>query len=287
MPLGEHFDMIVGTTVGGLIALGLGIHNFNAQEMMRHFRSLCRDGMERKALTKSQWFGWAVRLLTSSIYKTYELENALKAIFGTKTLFGYHNGASKVAVTTTVSAETRLLANYHWGDDKRYLNADVRTWLAARCTSAAPMYFESGRHDGVDCRDGGLIENNPLQIAVNEARKLWGTDASFDIVTSIGCGKAYKPQPAPTSTFVISGWVEELFKTLIETMNGHKAWEKFYDDSGNDMLDRCERLNVLLKDEIEPELDDVSAISRLEDLAKSYYFHYQPRKGQFRLFQDE
>lgn len=108
-----------------------------------------------------------------------------------------------------------------------------------------------------------------------------GTDASFDIVTSIGCGKADKTQPAPTSTFVISGWVEELFKTLIETMNGHKAWEKFYDGSGNDMLDRCERLNVRLKDEIEPELDNVSAISRLEDLAKSYCFHYQPSKGQF------
>lgn len=95
--------------------------------------------MEQKALTKSQWFGWATRLLTSSIYKIYELENALKAIFGTKTLFGYHNSASKVAVTTTVSAETRLLANYHWGDHKRYLNAGVRTWLAYADVSMLPF----------------------------------------------------------------------------------------------------------------------------------------------------
>lgn len=54
----------------------------------------------------------------------------MKDIFGTKQLFGYRGHASRVAVTTTVSSETRLLASYHWGDDTWYLNSNVDTWLA-------------------------------------------------------------------------------------------------------------------------------------------------------------
>jgi predicted acylesterase/phospholipase RssA len=63
----------------------------------------------------------------------------------------------------------------------------------ARCTSAAPMYFEPTEYDGNVCRDGGLLENNPVQIAVNEARTIWGPDIVFDTVLSLGCGEAKDP----------------------------------------------------------------------------------------------
>lgn len=143
------------------------------------------------------------------------------------------------------------------------------------------MYFEPVLHDGVVCRDGGLTENNPLQIAVEEARKIWGTHAPFDLITSLGCGMAKKAQSPPASAFIIHGWVNTLFKTLIETMNGHKAWVKFSRGPGKDMLDRCVRLNVWFQTETEPELDDVDAIPQMKSLGQSYNFYYQPREGKF------
>ncbi|KAI3318588.1 ankyrin [Xylariaceae sp. AK1471] len=84
-----------------------------------------------------------------------------------------------------------LIANYNRGGDDRYLNSELHLWeatyLAPRCTSAAPMFFELMRHSGVDCRDGGLKENNPLHIAVNESK-----NSGADI-----------PQSRPTSKFII------------------------------------------------------------------------------------
>lgn len=156
-----------------------------------------------------------------------------------------------------------------------------RFLCSARCTSAAPMYFEPAWHDGSACRDGGLRENNPVQIAVNEARTIWGSDAVFDMILSVGCGQAQNPQRRPISTFILPDWLIDLFTTLIETMNGNAAWKKFQESVSQPMLDRCHRLNVRFPGETEPELDDVNAMDGMERLAKSSTFYYQIPKGGF------
>ena len=71
-----------------------------------------------------------MRLFVNSIYQTGPLEEAMKEILRVKRLFGHHGNASRVAVTTTVDSDCRLLANYNWGDGKRYLNSNIDTWQA-------------------------------------------------------------------------------------------------------------------------------------------------------------
>lgn len=264
-----------------MIALSLGIHNLSVEHCIVRFKSFCKKGFEDRLLTKSYWFGWFVRLFVNSIYKTEPLEEAMKEILRVKRLFGYRSNASRVAVTTTVDSNCHLLANYNWGDGKRYLNSNIDTWHAARCTSAAPMYFEPAWHDGSACRDGGLRENNPVQIVVNEARTIWGSDVVSDVILSVGCGQAQNPQRRPISTFILPGWLTDLFTTLIETMNGDAAWKKFQESVSQPMLDRCNRLNVRFPGETEPELDDVNAVDGMERLAKFSTFHYQIPKGGF------
>src|ERR1700733_10265061 len=90
----------------------------------------------------------------------------------------------------------------------------------ARCTSAAPMYFEPTSHEGNECRDGGLKENNPVQIAVNESKTIWGNKTNFDLVLSVGAGQAQDPQKRPSSNFILPSCLTDLFNILISTMNG-------------------------------------------------------------------
>jgi hypothetical protein len=72
-------------------------------------------------------------------------------------------------------------------------NANVcAIWQAARCTSAAPSFFRR-MFVGVPAPggwylDGGLRHNNPSQVALDEARRIWPTVNRFCLV-SIGTGR--------------------------------------------------------------------------------------------------
>jgi hypothetical protein len=215
---------------------------------------------------------------------------AIQKAFGISTiLFGHQGNTSKVAVTTTVGENCHLLANYNWGDGKLYLNSSAYTWAAyvldslpkfpadlatpyrARCTSAAPMYFEPMLFEGSECRDGGLKENNPLQVAIKEAKTIWGTEVPFDTVISIGTGYKKSPQSDPPEVSS-QHWLLALFRAFIANMNGEAAWLKFKDTTDPILMGRVCRLNVPLGDGEEPALDDVGCITQMETLAANYKF---------------
>jgi hypothetical protein len=59
------------------------------------------------------------------------------------------------------------------------------------------MLFELLQHSGVGCRDGGLKDKNPVQISVNESKKLWGEKAHYDLILSVGSGQAELAQSRP------------------------------------------------------------------------------------------
>jgi hypothetical protein len=143
---------------------------------------------------------------------------------------------------------------------------------SARCTSAAPLYFDPVQYEGDECRDGGLSDNNPVQIAMNEARDIFSRKPVFDLVLSLGCGQALKhqtklPWPGPK-------WLAPLYNTFIETMNGESAWLRFEQALPDTILQRCKRLNIQIPREKEPDLDDTSAVNQMEEWAKSEDFHH-------------
>jgi len=65
-------------------------------------------------------------------------------------------------------------------------------WQAARATSAAPSFFKemyiNNPRPGVAYIDGGLGHNNPSQVALDEAERVWPTNKHFCLV-SIGTGR--------------------------------------------------------------------------------------------------
>ncbi|CZR37777.1 uncharacterized protein FPRO_07032 [Fusarium proliferatum ET1] len=282
IPIGSFFDIIVGTSTGGIIALGIGVQRRSATECTGLFRDICNEGFEAKLLTKSRFFGWAARWFSSSIYKTDVLETALQNAFrdkDPKSLYGL-SSSCRVAVTTTAKEDCHLIANYNTGGKDRYLDSALPLWKAARCTSAAPMYFEHVSHAGHECRDGGLKENNPIQVALNESRKIW-EDPTYDVILSIGSGQARYPATEPVSTAIIPKWLAHLFSTLVSTMNGEDAWDRFRSSQDKHILDRASRFNLRFNGSTEPALDDVNAIPSMETAAKKETFYERPSISPF------
>ncbi|KAL9619192.1 MAG: hypothetical protein Q9160_006201 [Pyrenula sp. 1 TL-2023] len=242
----KRLERLIGLNmhIGGLVALGLGVHNLNVDECVFRFKAFCQAGFHARTLAKKSFVGWIIRLIAPAIYETEPLEDAFKAMFRptSQTSFGHHGNTSKVAITTTVHE-------------------------SGRCTSAAPMYFEPFRLDGMECRDGGLRENNPAHIAMTEAKSIWGANAVFDMILSIGSGRAKRPQRAPSAIFVVANWLLDLFQILIETMNGEVAWVRFYQGIAGRLSNRCHRLNITLPGETEPDLDDVNKVDEMEKMA--------------------
>ncbi|KAF9762619.1 hypothetical protein IL306_003360, partial [Fusarium sp. DS 682] len=209
-----------------------------------------------------------------SIYKTDILENALQNAFegkDPKSLYGL-NSSCRIAVTTTAKEDCHLIANYNPGGKDRYLDSTLPLWKAARCTSAAPMYFEHISHAGHECRDGGLKENNPIQVALNESRKIW-EDANYDVILSVGSGHARYPAAEPVSTAIIPKWLAHLFSTLVSTMNGEDAWDRFLRSQDKRIRDRASRLNLRFDGSTEHALDDTNAIASMEAAAKKTTFY--------------
>lgn len=160
LPIGKRFDLIAGTSTGGLIALGLAIGktanelvDFYEKKIPKVFSDENRRNIFKKAF--------------SSKYDPSQLKIALEEFFGGKTL---HDVVVDVCVTTTSlqNGYPRLYkSGYLKRNESRLDESLVDIGLA---TSAAPSYFpaHSSKHSS-NLIDGGLCANNPSMVALVEA----------------------------------------------------------------------------------------------------------------------
>jgi uncharacterized protein len=178
--IGNYFDLIAGTSVGGIIALALGL-GLSAQEMQDFFVT---KGPE---IFPATFFpGSTFRLLFGRPrYGSKALENALKDAFGTKTL-------ADSRTRLVVPAFDATCADIHVYKTPHHPRLTVDHRLSAvevaMATAAAPTYFPA--YDSQHCItlvDGGIWANDPTAIAVIEAISVLGWDSREIQVLSIGC----------------------------------------------------------------------------------------------------
>lgn len=158
-PIGKRFDLIVGTSTGGLIALALAAGK-RAAEVLSFYEThipLIFGSTKRRSI------GW----FTSPKYKPSDLSKALDDFFGDATMGDLARDACVVAVSLQ-NAKPRLYKSAYLKRNAGRLGellVDV-----ALSTSAAPTYFpaHSGRFSS-DLVDGGLCANNPAVVGIVEA----------------------------------------------------------------------------------------------------------------------
>jgi patatin-like phospholipase/acyl hydrolase len=214
-PISAIFDLIAGTSTGGILALGLtlpdsanpALPQYTAQQMLQFYM------VQGPAIFKER-FGGALNEAFRSKISPDNLETALKNTFRENTelrsalkptlittydLHGY-DYATKTFVGAQPVFFSSQKANTIDGDN-------FLTWQVARATSAAPTYFPPMKISPIprpggspidpsywmDTIDGGMVANNPAMCAWVEAAKLAPANAAGQfsdyVVVSIGTGE--------------------------------------------------------------------------------------------------
>jgi uncharacterized protein len=180
-PIGEYFDLIVGTSTGGIIAIGLGL-GFSASELLDFYLKLGPDVFAGNRILKFfRWFGIAK-------YNPQLLEEKLVKKFGDRKI-----GESKTRLVIPSMNLTTLDVHIYKTSHHERLMKDYRRPVveAAMATAAAPTFFPSYKSaQGIPFIDGGLWANNPMAVAAVEALTILGWEAKEVRMLSIGCTQA-------------------------------------------------------------------------------------------------
>jgi patatin-like phospholipase/acyl hydrolase len=169
----ELFDLIAGTSTGGIIALGLtvpgqdGAPRWTANDLVSFYVT---EGPRVFEHSIGHEFASGLGLLDQK-FDARPLEQALEQYFGEALL----SEALTDVMVTSYDLEHRqpFFFKSHRAKDVPQHDWPMRS--AARATSAAPTYFEPERlvAEGVEFAlcDGGVFANNPAMCAYAEVRR--------------------------------------------------------------------------------------------------------------------
>lgn len=177
-PIHSYFDLIVGTSTGGIIALGLGL-GFKASEILDFYRNYGPRIFGGNRL---------VLALKQAVWRKYSHDNlrlALEETFGDKQI-GHAKTRLVVPSMNIDTGEVHLFKTAH--HEKFERDYKVRAFEAALSTASAPSYFPLFRTSSdFPLIDGGLWANNPVGLAVVEAVGVLDWPRDRLKVLSIGC----------------------------------------------------------------------------------------------------
>ncbi len=179
--VGDYFDLIAGTSTGGILALGLGA-GLTAGEILRMY---LEEG-HRIFPAKERGLAGRARRLVSAQYDRGPLDELLNQRLGEKTL---RESKYRLLIPSTEgrNGEVWVFKTPHHPDYK--LDGDERMSSVAAATSAAPTYFTPFEQGGYTYLDGGIWANNPTMAALVEALSCFTTRRKGIRILSIGCGE--------------------------------------------------------------------------------------------------
>jgi hypothetical protein len=195
-PIAEFFDLIAGTSTGGIIALGLGL-GLTPDEILNFYRS---NGSKIFPCSLS-WVTRAQHYLFTK-YRSDPLEIALKSAFGDR-LLGH---SRKRLIIPSFSARSGKIYVYKTPHHEHFESDWKRSIVeVAMATAAAPSYFPPYIGSTYIAHlDGGMWANNPTGNAVVEAIGVLKIDPEEINVLSIGCTSV--PQTFTLKNAGLWGW---------------------------------------------------------------------------------
>lgn len=192
--IGDYFDLITGTSIGGILALGLATGK-SARELERVFFDRANNIFPKRwSLTN------LLRSLCAPIYRSNPLRETIQEMIGAETTFNDLTRRVMIPAVNLSTGKPQFFKTPHNPDFTR--DGPLKLIDAALATSAAPTYFAP--HYCEDLRayfaDGGLVANNPSYIGLLEVFRDMNSDFSVthkDIhILNIGTvGEEYSLSP--------------------------------------------------------------------------------------------
>uniref|UniRef100_Q07NQ4 Patatin n=1 Tax=Rhodopseudomonas palustris (strain BisA53) TaxID=316055 RepID=Q07NQ4_RHOP5 len=185
-PIGHYFDLIAGTSTGGIIAIGLGL-GLSAADILKLY-------VERGPAIFDQQHGpienfvrraaRSVAHLVVTKHSSEPLRSALEEILGSRKL---GESRTRLVIPAWHPVLERVYI-YKTAHDPR-LETDYRQPAidAAMATAAAPTFLKPHMTESlVELVDGGVWANNPIGVAATEAVGLLGWPGNKLNILSIG-----------------------------------------------------------------------------------------------------
>jgi uncharacterized protein len=215
----ELFDLIAGTSTGGILAVGCaatdvqGKPRFTATDLLELY---FKEG--KTIFPQSVWREIQTgRFVLDQKYPADGVEGVLKSYFGDARL----KDALTNLLVTSYELETRSPWLFRSDRARRNPDFDFPMWQVARSTSAAPTYFEPERLEkstGSDywaLVDGGTFANNPAMCAFAEARRL-EPDGEV-LVVSLGTGELTRPiHYQEAKHWGLLGWAKPVIDVIFD-----------------------------------------------------------------------
>jgi len=207
----DYFDLIGGTSTGGLIAIMLGrlkiVRGFkffrvltakSIEECIDQYMKLSEEVFNRDHTV----FGVLPTGEKGYRFDSAILEQVIQGLMDTKlkdqnasmaeTDDSNHKICRTFVVATSAAVAQGPLILFRSYDTHENNASKCAIWKAARATSAAPSFFDpvfiNVPAPGAWYVDGGLRYNNPAQVALDEARQCWPRIKRFSVL-SIGTGQ--------------------------------------------------------------------------------------------------
>ena len=190
-PLSECFDMIVGTSTGGILAAALASPDKDGKPLFTTQQIIDFYMKDSKRIFKQGRFPILkkLRMLFRSKHDNDDLERVLFEKLGD---FKFGNMMTKVMIPTYDLTDQRPYFFKSWKEKA----AGIPTYKIVTATCSAPTFFDPTliHIDNGEAKylvDGAVAADNPAMCAYVEAKRLWGDEDIF--ILSLGAGDVSDP----------------------------------------------------------------------------------------------
>lgn len=285
-PISELFDLIAGTSTGGILALGLTVpgdddtSRYSASDLVEFYDEEGGDIFQKS--------GWdTAHSFFDEKYDADAIERSLQNKFGSASL----SDASTPVLVPAYEIEQRRPYFFKSHRAKKSSERDILMWKAARATSAAPTYFEpfkiniEGPLEYLALIDGGVYANNPAACALVEGASDFDAELSSVFMVSVGTGVNTNSlhyetvrgwglikwaQPLLDVVFDgVSDSVDYQLNALLNTGTGTRRYYRLQPklDDATEALDNASPANLrslklLARDLISDESDEIDALCK-------------------------
>jgi patatin-like phospholipase/acyl hydrolase len=173
-PIAKHFDLICGTSVGGLLALGLA-DEIPMSELVEVFTKHGETIFKKKSWWHRRLDGWC-----TAKYDSQGLHSVLSELFGDKTI-GDLKHPILIPTVNYSTGKGQFFKTPHHPSFK--LDYEKKVVDVAMATTAAPTYFPLFKSDSSTYVDGGLVGNAPGLFGLHEVNTFLSPDE--DAVTRL------------------------------------------------------------------------------------------------------
>lgn len=217
-PVHELFDLVVGTSTGAVLSLGLmtpdaaGGPRYSAEQLRRLY-------IDEGPNIFSRSLAYRVRSasgVTNAKYPASGLEDVLERYFGDAQL------ADALGDVLITAYETERREPFLFRSRRARTDVSARFAVrdVARAATAAPTFFSPAKVEGADGStwsliDGGVYANNPAMVGIVEAMAAYGTRDVLSL--SLGTGDLTRPLPyARIRSWGLLQWARPLIDIVFD-----------------------------------------------------------------------